>query len=194
MALHFVSARRLAAELAEGKVAPQEQALYLAASFVLWALPTYLFIVPPHVANAWAFPLGLWFYEAFALVAIYLLGVFYCLQRCHVEPRRNFLVDFSCLNAPISLTTLVIGWGVFYVYAGLGPWLLHGLTFDLKSPFLEFIYSARSFDLVRYAVVVGMAFAVFIRTGNWMKRISRHRLSANHTVDADAPVIARGSP
>jgi hypothetical protein len=194
MKLHLLSARRLGEKLAADEVSPQEQAFYLAASFVLWILPYYLFVVPPPVGDAWPIPLSLWFYETVTLVVIYIFGVLYCLARCHVEPRWNFLIDFSCLYAPISLTTLVAVWGAFHVYASLAPWILKRVTFETLPGFLVFIYSLRVFDLIRFAAVVGVAFIIFVRIGNCMQHISRLRLSANHTVDADAQPAARGSP
>jgi hypothetical protein len=36
-------------------------------------------------------------------------------------PRANFLVDFSCLYAPVALTTSIVVWTVFHVVATLLP-------------------------------------------------------------------------
>jgi hypothetical protein len=178
MALHLLSARRLADKLAAGKVSPQEQASYLAISFLLWVLPGYFFVVPQHTFGAWSIPFGLWFYEALALGIVSVGGTFYCLKRCHVEPQRHFLVDFSCLYAPVSLTTLVVVYGLFHIYASLVPWLLRGMTFDMDSPF-QGIYSPRSYDLLRYAAVVGTWFVIFVRIGSHLQRISNLRLDHN---------------
>lgn len=195
MVLHLLSARRLGEQLASGDVSPQEQAFYLSASFVLWILPGYLLVIPPSNTDVWPIPFGLWFYEVFALVMIFVFGLLHCLARCHVEPRRNFLVDFSCLYAPISLTTLVFVWGAFHIYASLLPWILQRMMFDSPSRFIEFIYSARFFDLIRFSAIVGANFIVFVRIGNCIENISRLRLSADPTVDPDAQHgDARGSP
>jgi len=59
--------------------------------------------------------------------------VFYCLARCRVAPKTNFLIDFGCLYAPVSVTTLLIAWGIFHVYASLIPWSLQGLTFESQA-------------------------------------------------------------
>jgi hypothetical protein len=195
MVLHLISAQRLGERLASGEVPPQEQAFYLSASFVLWALPTYLLIVPFPNTDVWPIPLGLWFYEGAALVMIYVFGVLYCLARCHVEPRQNFLIDFSCLYAPISLTTLVLVWGAFHIYASLLPWWLQKMAFDSPPRFFEFIYSARFFDLMRFSAFVSAVFVAFIRIGNCIEDVSKLRLSAKRTVDPDAQDgDARGSP
>lgn len=179
MPLHLLRAQPLADQLASDAVPPRHQAFYLSASFVLWLLPGYLLIVPPPNPGAWSIPLGLWFYELFALAMIYIFGVLYCLSRCHVEPRRHFLLDFSCLYAPISLSTLAAVWVIFYIYAWLVPWWLQQLSLDSRPYLVEFFYSARFFDLARFFAVVGSAFIVIVRIGDHMHRISRVRMSAN---------------
>ena len=195
MALHLLRASPLSEQLASGKVSARDQAFYLSGSFIMWLLPGYLFIIPPPIANVWPIPFGLWFYEAFAMLVIYVFGVSYCYARCHVEPRRNFLIDFSCLYAPISVTTLLIVWGLFHLYASLLPWWLQKQTFDSPQRFFEFIYSARFFDLMRFFAMVSASFFVFVRVGNHMERLSNRRLSANPTADTDARKSgARGSP
>lgn len=195
MTLHLLSAGRLGARLGAGEVSPKEQAFYLSASFVLWLLPGYLPITPAPNVQAWSIPFGLWFYEAGSLVLIYVFGVLYCLARCHVEPKKNFLIDFSCLYVPISLTTLVVAWGIFHIYASLVPIWLQKLSFDSPPRLLELIYSARFFDLMRFLTIVGATFLVLVRIGNHMELVSRFRQSANPTVDFDAQNSdARGSP
>lgn len=179
MALHLVRATTLGNELAGHEVSSREQALYVSASFVLWLLPGYLFIMPPPNPSAWSVPLSVWFYEAFALLLIYIFGVLYCLGKCRVKPERNFLIDFSCLYTPISISTLIFVWGAFHLYASLVPWWLKTLSFDGRPHLLEFLYSARFFDLMRFFAVVGGAFIIFVRIGLHMERISRLRLSAN---------------
>jgi hypothetical protein len=186
MTLHLISAQRLGNRLSAGTVSPQEQAIYLSASFILWLLPGYFLLVPPPNPQAWSIPLGLWFYELGALVLIYVIGVQYCLGRCRVEPRKNFLIDFSCLYAPISLTTLVAAWGAFHVYASLIPGWLQWVSFPEPPRFFELLYSARFFDLMRFLATVGATFFTLIRIGNHMERISRMRLSANPALNPDA--------
>jgi hypothetical protein len=178
VALHFIRARPLGEELAKDAVSAREQASYFAASFILWLLPGYLLLVPPPNFAAWSIPMGLWLYEGFALVLLYYFGVLYCLGKCRVNPRRHFIIDFSCLYTPISLTTLLLVWGLFYVYAALIPWLLQHLSFDSRPYVIEFLYSARFFDLMRFAAVVGVTFIVLARIGRHMQRISELRMSA----------------
>ena len=179
MTLHLIRARLLAHRLAAGHVSSREQAVYLSAGFILWLLPGYLFVIPPPNPSVWSVPFGLWFYEALALTIVFILGVFYCLARCRIDANRNFLIDFSCLYVPISLTTLLIVWGIFHIYASLLPWWLQSLRFESQPYLLEFMYSARFFDLTRFLANVSVTFIVFIRVGSEMEQVSRLRMSAN---------------
>ena len=179
MALHLIRSRPLGDELANDAVSARDQANYFAASFVLWLLPGYLLLVPPPNTLAWSIPMGLWFYEGLALISIYYFGVLYCFAKCGVDPKRNFLIDFSCLYTPISVTTLICVWGVFHVYASLIPWLLTHSSFDSQPSFIEFVYSPRFFDLMRFLGVTGVTFIVLVRIGREMQRVSDLRMSAN---------------
>jgi len=192
--VHLISARRLSQELGAGAVTATQQAYYVVASFVLWLALTYLLIVPPPNPRIWPLPLGLWFYEGILLVLVYIFGVLYCLGKCRVDPKANFLIDFSCLYTPISLTTLIAVWGLFYIYAFFIPWLLRDLRTESPMIVLQIAYSPRFFDLLRFLAVVGTAFLVLIRVAHHMERVSRLRLSANPTVEWDAPQAARPSP
>jgi hypothetical protein len=89
----------------------------------------------------------------------------------------------------------VVVWGVFHIYASLIPLWLQTLSFDSPPRLLEFMYSARFFDLMRFLAIVGATFLVMVRIGNYMGRVSKLRLSANPTVTPDAQKsAARGSP
>ena len=86
------------------------------------------------------------------------------------------MVDFSCLNAPISLTTLTIVWGGFYI--------LTGPVFALLGGTFAWLTSSRTYDAVRLFASAGAVFIVFLRIGKHMNRVSLIRESANSTVDA----------
>ena len=179
MSLHLVRSRLLGEELARDSVSAREQASYFAASFILWLLPSYLLLVPPPNWLAWSVPMGLWFYEGFMIGLIYYFGVLYCFSKCSVDPKRHFLIDFSCLYTPISATTLLLVWGAFHVYASLIPLLLQPISFDSRPYLIEFIYSDRFLDLMRFFAVVGVTFITFVRVGHEMRRVSNLRMSAN---------------
>ena len=180
MTLYLFSARKLRERLAVGAVTAREQAIYLAGSFVVWLMPGYLFIIPPPsgVSPSWFY--GMWFYEFAMLVLIYTAGVFYCLANCHVHPKQNFLIDFSCLNLPVSVTTLAVTWGLFHLLATAFPWWLTTLSFDSEPPtWLLWVTSTRFFDLLRFFAIVGASFAIIYRVGRHIRHIALAREAAN---------------
>jgi hypothetical protein len=197
--MHWISARKLANSLASGAVTAREQALYVVVTSVVWLLVGYLPVMqaPEFVAKSapygpldwWPYgPIGLWAYELVLLVLISVFGIFYCLGRCRIEPRRNFLIDFSCLSAPVTITTLIVVWGVFHLYASLLPWWIE---FQTSSSPPGWQYSLRFLNLVRYLAVIATSFLIFYRVGNHMERVSSLRESANNvvqgTIASDAP-------
>jgi hypothetical protein len=192
MTLHWLSATRLEAQLAAGRVTAREQAFYLASGFVVWMIPGYLFIIPSLSPDDTKWFFGMWFYEFAMLVLVNVAGTFYCLGKCHVDPRRNFLVDFSCLYLPVSVTTLIVTWGVFHGLLALrGPWLLLlERAFERPPALLGAFASVRFFELLRFLAIVGSAFAVFYRTGRHMARVAAMR----RTGAGAPPAVPRTMP
>jgi hypothetical protein len=175
MPLHLVSAKRLAAELAAGTVSAKEQAQYLAASFVIWALPVSLFVIPTFYSNDRGFSLSLWIYESAVLLLVYCGGSLFCLRNCRVEPKKNFLVDFGCLYAPISLTTLVTAWGGYHALMGLMSLLANSSATANVAWALRPLYSERFLDVLRVVFVIGSTTVVFYRIGMRLAAIAEIR-------------------
>jgi hypothetical protein len=180
--MRLINARHVGDDLAAGRIAAREQSLYLIASFLIWLIPAYLFLFPnPRTQDDPQFFWFVWLIELAFLILFCAVGIGYCLGKCRVDPTRHFLVDFSCLNAPISLTTLTIVWGGFYILTGPVFGLLDGTFAWLTSP--------RAYDVVRLFASVGAVFIVFLRIGKHMNRVSLIRESALIQVRND-----RGSP
>ena len=115
MAVRLFSAKGAGDDLAAGRIVAGDQALYLTASFLIWMVPAYLFLFPAPRTTDPEFLWGIWLIELALVVLFCAVGIGFCLRKCRVQPARHFLVDFSCLNAPVSLTTLTIVWGGFYL-------------------------------------------------------------------------------
>ena len=179
MTLHWLSATNLDVKLAAGRVTPREQALYLATGFIVWLIPGYLFVTPSLSPDDPKWFFGLWFYEFAMIVLTTFAGAFYCLRKCHVDPKRNFLIDFSCLYLPVSVTTLAVTWGTFHALVALrGPWLLLlERAFDRPPQLLSALASVRFFELLRFFAIVGSNFAAFYRIGRHMGKIAELRQS-----------------
>ena len=161
MAFHLLRTSRVASDLATGSVSPREQAGYLIISFLAWTVPFYLYLVPAPRAEDPAFAAWMWLIEFVLVVAIFIGGVNYCLRKCRVDPGANFLVDFSCLYAPVALTTSIVIWTVFHVVAALLPWFS----------------SAYAYDTLRLLFYLAATMVIFWRVGGHMERLSGLRQS-----------------
>jgi hypothetical protein len=175
MTIRLINARGVGDDLATGRITARDQSLYLIASFLIWIIPAYLFLFPNPRTNDPQFFWVVWLIELALLILFCAVGIGFCLGRCRVDPTRHFLVDFSCLNAPISLTTLTIVWGGFYI--------LTEPVFALLSGTFSWLTSSRAYDVVRMLASAGAAFIVFLRIGKHMNRVSLIRESADNTVE-----------
>jgi hypothetical protein len=185
MAIRLISAKGVGEDLAAGRITASEQSLYLIASFLIWIIPAYLFLFPAPRTNDPQFFWWLWLLELAFLILFCSMGIGFCLRKCRVDPTRNFLVDFSCLNAPISLTTLTLVWGGFYLLTEIVFALLSGMTFE-QSTWFPWLTSSRTYDVMRMLGSAGAVFIVFLRIGKHMNRVSLIRESANYTAERDA--------
>jgi hypothetical protein len=170
MTIRLINAKGVGDDLAAGRITARDQSLYLIASFLIWIIPAYLFLFATPRTNDPQFFWAVWLIELALLVLFCIVGIGYCLGKCRVDPTRNFLVDFSCLNAPISLTTLTIVWVAFYI--------LTEPVFALLSETFPWLMSSRAYDVVRMFASAGAGFVVFLRIGKHMNRVSLMRESA----------------
>src|SRR5687767_15912103 len=157
--IHFLRTSRVASDLAARTVSPREQAGYLIISFLAWTVPFYLYLIPAPRAEDARFATLMWMVEFVLVVAIFIGGVNYCLRKCRVDPRANFLVDFSCLYAPVALSTSIVIWTAFHVVATLLPWFS----------------SAYAYDTLRLVFYLGATLVIFWRVGEHMERLSGMR-------------------
>jgi cation transport ATPase len=163
MAFHLFRTSLVAKDLAAGSVSPREQTGYLIVSFLAWTLPFYLFLIPSPVSTDPVFVAWMWLIEFLLVVAIFVVGVHYCLRRCRVDARANFVIDFSCLYSPVAVTTSIVIWGTFHLLTwGAARWLA----------------SAYAYDVVRLVFFVAATLVIFWRVGEHMERVSALRQSA----------------
>jgi hypothetical protein len=172
MTIRLISAKGVADDLAAGRITAREQSLYLIASFLIWIIPAHLFLFPTPRTDDPQFFWLVWLIELAFLILFCVVGIGFCLGKCRVDPTRHFLVDFSCLNAPVSLTTLTLVWGAFYILTEPG--------FALLSETFPRLASSRAYDVVRMFASAGAVFIIFLRIGKHMDRVSRIRESADH--------------
>jgi hypothetical protein len=176
MTLRLISAKAMGDDLAAGRITAREQSRYLTASFLIWLIPAYLLVLPAPRTNDPQFFWWVSLIELVLLVLFCITGVAYCLRKSRVDPKRHFLVDFSCLNAPISLTTLAIVWGSFYLLTEGVVWALSGTTLEQNPS--HWLASSRVYDVLRMFASTGAVFFVFLRIGKHMNRVSLLRESS----------------
>jgi hypothetical protein len=157
MAFHLFRTGRVADDLAKANVSPHEQAGYLIVSFLAWTVPFYLYLIPAPLSDDPRFAASMWLIEFVLVVAIFVAGVNYCLRKCRVDTRANFLIDFSCLYAPVALSTSIVIWGSFHLATALPlPWLS----------------SAYGYDIQRLVFYLAAVLVIFWRVGAHMERLS----------------------
>ena len=110
MRLHLVNAKALAGELARGEVDPEAQAHYLWIGFVFFNVIYYAGLAIT-IAPLWSLPS---FFEAVAAIAINIFGVFQSFEAAGGRANRSFLVEFTCLYVPVTITTLVAVWALYW--------------------------------------------------------------------------------
>jgi hypothetical protein len=176
MAFHLFRASKVAEDLAADAVAPRAQAAYLIVSFLAWSVPFYLYLIPSPAAQDPMFLGWMWIIEAVLVIVVFVIGVNYCLRRCRVDARRHFLIDFSCLYAPVAVTTSIVIWGLFHLVVTLPIWMAARGASRLGA--LPWVSSANVYDVVRLAFYVAAILVIFWRVGAHMERISALRSSA----------------
>ncbi len=179
MALHLLRTSRVAHDLAVAGVSPGEQAAYLIISFLAWTVPFYLYLIPAPLAEDARFTAWMWLIEFVLVVAIFVTGVNYCLRKCRVDPRANFLVDFSCLYAPVALSTSIVVWGAFHLMTTLPAGLVarSGPGHEALRV-LPWLSSAYFYDVLRLLFYLAAILVIFWRVGEHMERLSALRIAA----------------
>ena len=176
MAFHLFRASQVAKDLAAGGVSPREQAGYLVISFLAWTLPFYLYLIPTPVSDDPVFLGWMWLAEFLAVVAIFVAGVYHCLRKDRVNPRANFLVDFSCLYSPVAVTTSIVIWGTFHLLTTLPLWVdARAQSEGELLGALPWLWSANAYDVLRLAFYLAALLVIFWRVGAHMERLSALR-------------------
>lgn len=107
--MHLLRTRPLIAKLAAGQVSNTEKAYYLLASFLMFTLAYYSGFVSGH--QVWTLPSIL---EGLAIAGITVLGVVKAFDASGGEEGTDFIAQFTCLYVPISITTMLVVWSLFW--------------------------------------------------------------------------------
>jgi len=178
MRVHLFRTEPLAQELASHRVEASDQAAYVVASFVFWLIPYYFFLYPDPYAGNEKWFWGMWAYSAFMMVVVNIFGVIKCLNACEFEPKKNFMVDFSCLYLPVTVTTFIGVWSVYYLYRYLFVFWVQGIDPEIEpTPWAEAVFSYKFHDLLRLLAEISVPLITFLRVSAWMKVVSTRRAS-----------------
>jgi len=109
MKMRLFNAKRLAQELSRKEVGVKARGYYLAASFLMFIAFDY-----PGLRSA--NPLWSWLsiYEAIVCVVIVIVGFAKAYEAAGGDSNPDFVVEFSCLYVPVSITTILIVWGGYW--------------------------------------------------------------------------------
>ena len=171
MRLHVLSARRLSDELAAGRVTPRAQAAYIAVTSVVWLLPYYFGIVVGRASLDGGFAFGMYWMEFAMLVVINVAGAFHCLRQCRVAPERHFVIDFTCLYAPVAIVVLAATWGAFHA----AIWILPRAMASIDNYRMAEYLTLRGHDVLLYLTIVGQLFLMYALVAHYMRRTSALR-------------------
>lgn len=181
MAFHLFKTSRVAQDLAAGRVSAREQAGYLVISFLAWTVPFYLYLIPAPLSGDQVFLAWMWLIEFVLVVAIFVGGVNYCLRKCRGDARANFLVDFSCLYAPVAVSTSIVIWGSFHLVTTLPAGVVGGAGPGHETlRTLPWLSSAYVYDILRLMFYLAATLVIFWRVGEHMERLSSLRQSTRH--------------
>jgi hypothetical protein len=156
--MYLLNTRRLAEELAHRRVSTRDKAYYLLLGWVLFIAIGYSTLVFSSASRTW---LGL--FEAFMVTVIAVFGVQSCYEAGGGDGNDNFVVDFTCLLAPLTIKIHVIVWGLFWLYAW-GYHALVGLRYENESTArLVAFLSQQAGYLATLAAVLATQAALFLR-------------------------------
>ena len=109
--MHLLRTEPLVRELSAGAVSAEERAKYLLASFVLFNIAYYsgavLSTAPP-----WTIISAL---EGGLMVALNVIGVVKTFDASGGRKNPDFVTQFTCLYVPVSITTLAVVWGSYWL-------------------------------------------------------------------------------
>lgn len=157
----------LIAKLAAGQVSNTEKAYYLLASFLMFTLAYYSGFVSGN--QVWTLPSIL---EGLAIAGITVLGVVKAFDASGGEEGADFIAQFTCLYVPISITTLLVVWSLFW-----------GITIGFREALIAMSHShmqfavnlsrlgADMFSFLGFAAAVTVQGATFYRMSNCLASV-----------------------
>lgn len=109
MPVRLFSARRVADDLANGRVSPRQRGYYLAASTIVMVVVNYSALFAGNPAWTW-----LSLFEAIVIVVVTIYGLTACYESAGGDANSHFVSEFVCLSVPVGLTTTLCVWSIYW--------------------------------------------------------------------------------
>lgn len=166
--MHLFRTKPLIQQLARGELSATKKAHYLLASFLMFTVAFYSGLVsgsPP----VWTVPSLL---EAAAVVLVTTVGLVKCFDAAGGEESSDFIASFTCLYVPITITTLLVVWSVFWAIT-LG---FREALIALSRSHMQFALNLARlgtdlFGFLTFAAVVLVQIATFYRMANALEDV-----------------------
>lgn len=108
--MHLLRTTHLVTQLSRRAVSNEERAKYLLASFLVFNVVYYSGLAVG-TAAPWSMPSVI---EAIAVVLINVVGVVKGFDASGGKENPDFVVEFTCLYVPVSITTVATVWGCYW--------------------------------------------------------------------------------
>jgi hypothetical protein len=109
--MHLWRAKPLVRILAHDQLSAEQRAQYLLAGLLIYTVATYSGLLVGGT-TPWSLP---YVVEAVVVVAVAVLGVVRAFDASGGAKNSRFIVDFTCLYVPVSISTLVVVWGAYWL-------------------------------------------------------------------------------
>lgn len=165
--MHFLRTRPLVAKLANDQVSTTEKAHYLLASFLMFTVAYYSGFVSASIV--WTLPS---FLEGLAIAAITCIGVVKAFDAAGGEDANDFIAQFTCLYVPITISTLLVVWSLFWVLT-LG---FREALISISESHMQFALNlsrlgANMFDFLSFSAAVIVQVVIFYRMTGFLAEI-----------------------
>jgi hypothetical protein len=185
--MHLLHTRRLAEDLAHGRVSTRDKAYYLLVGWVLWIVIGYSTLVFSNAGRNW---LGL--FEAFMIIVIAVYGVQSCYEAGGGDENPSFVVDFTCLLVPLTIKVYVVVWGLYWLFVW-GYYAMASASYESEGTVrLVTFLSRHAGYLATLAAVLASQAALFLRMRIHMASIASVRETSNPPMQPTGQEAAGG--
>jgi len=166
--MHLFRTKPLVQQLARGELSATKKAHYLLASFLMFILAYNSGFVPGS-PPPWTVPSLL---ETAAVALITIIGIVKCFDAAGGEDSSDFVAMFTCLYVPVTITTLIVVWSIFW-----------GISFGFREALIALSESRMQlavnlsrlgtdlFGFLGFAAVVTVQIATYYRVAGALKGV-----------------------